>query len=124
MSDNQTPSPSSIAQNLPTFLASIGMCGGFFMPWITIGGEIGITGSTLAKLGEEGQASWLVLILAAVAAITHMAEPVKFLNILAGITPFGLLAYFGKKMGKESFENLGIGAWLILGCGRFSFSPR
>lgn len=115
---NASMNPSSlIALNMPTFLASIGMCGGFFMPWITIGGEIGITGSTLAKIGEDGQISWLILILAAVAAIMHMTKPVKVLNVIAGIAPFGLLAYFGNKMGKELFENLGIGAWLILVCG-------
>ncbi len=119
--NEKSPQPSGIAQNMPTFIAALGMCGGFFMPWVTLGGRIGITGSTFAKLGEEGQVSWLILIVAAVAAITHMAKPVKILNVLAGITPFGLLGYFvskmGDKMGSKLLENLGIGAWLTLGCG-------
>ena len=115
--NEKPPQPSGVAQNMPTFIAAIGMCGGFFMPWVTIGGVVGITGSTFAKLGEEGQASWLVLILAGVAAITHLAKPVRFLNVLAGVAPFGLLAYFANKMGSKLVENLAIGAWLILGCG-------
>lgn len=123
LADNSIPNSSTdfqfpgINQNMPTFLASIGMCGGFFMPWVTIGGVVGITGHTLAKMSYEGQGVWAILVIAAVAAITHMDKPVRGINIWAGILPFGLLAYCRNKMGKELFENLGFGAWLILACG-------
>ena len=102
---------------MPTFIAAIGICAGFFMPWVTLGGVIGINGSTLTKISDQGQAAWVILVIAAVAAITHMDKPVRGINILAGVLPFGLFAYYVTKMGKELIENLGIGAWLILGCG-------
>lgn len=78
---------------------------------------LGVSGSTLGKIGSEGQVAWGVLVLAGLSAVTHFASPSKGLNVLAGIAPFGLLFYYASKIGNDLFQILGIGAWLTLGCG-------
>ena len=105
-----------ISNNMPSFLGALGMCAAFFMPWMTIFG-LGVSGSTLGNIGSEGQAAWIVLLLAALSAVTHFANPVKALNVVAGIAPFVMLFYYAAKMGDKLFEVLGVGAWLTLGCG-------
>ncbi|WP_395746660.1 hypothetical protein [Prosthecobacter sp.] len=118
MSENTPPATSlPIAQNLPSFLASVGMGAAFFMPWMTVMGAFGVSGSTLGNFGGQGQAAWVVLILAVLSAIMHFVKPSKGLNVLAGVVPFFMLMYFASKIGKDLFQVLSIGAWLTLGCG-------
>lgn len=72
-SDSGSPG-SAIQANLVTFLASIGMCAVFFMPWISIMG-LGVSGTTIGKIGDGGQAAWLILVLAVFSAALHLAMP-------------------------------------------------
>ncbi len=101
---------------MPSFIAAVGMCVAFFMPWLTIMG-LGVAGNTLGQIGSEGQAAWIVLVLAGLSAVTHFAAPLRPLNVVAGIAPFAMLFYYANKMGEELFKALGVGAWVTLGCG-------
>lgn len=118
-SDNQPSSP--VANNLPTFLASLGMCAGFFMPWLSLFGGVGLSGYTLGRaaseMGGETAIVWVVLVLAIVSVVTHVTRPNKPLNVVAGLAPFGLLIFYVSKAGGELFQALGAGAWLTLVCG-------
>gem|GEM_PF-5552939 len=77
----------------------------------------GLSGSTLGKIGSQGQLSWVILIMAAISAITHFVRPTKVLNVITGIVPLVMLMYFTSKMGSDLFQLLGVGAWLTIGCG-------
>ena len=107
---------SPISNNMPSFIAALGMCAAFFMPWVTIFGA-GLAGNTVGQIGSEGQAAWIILVLAGLSAATHFAAPVKLLNVVAGVAPFVLLFFFANKMGDELFKVLGVGAWATLICG-------
>ncbi len=78
---------------------------------------LGLSGSTLGKIGSQGQMAWAILIMAAISAVTHFVSPTKVLNVITGIVPFVMLMYFVSKMGNDLFQVLGVGAWLTLGCG-------
>ncbi|HBJ88117.1 MAG TPA: hypothetical protein DDZ88_30540 [Verrucomicrobiales bacterium] len=116
-SENSNGLQQTIADNMPSFIASLGICAAFFMPWLTVMGGLGVSGNTLGRIGNVGQAAWIVFVLAAISALTHFARPAKPLNVVAGLAPFALLFYVASKMGSELFQILGIGAWLTLGCG-------
>ena len=111
---------SAIQANLVTFLASIGMCAAFFMPWISIMG-LGVSGTTIGKIGDGGQAAWLILVLAVISAALHLARPNRILHVITGISPFALLIYFvsnaPRDLGDHLFEALSVGAYLLLICG-------
>ncbi len=115
-SQNSNNSSSPISNNMPSFIAALGMCAAFFMPWLSIMGA-GIAGNTLGQIGSEGKAAWIVLLLAGLSAVTHFAAPMKPLNVAAGVAPFVMLVYYANKMGDKLFEVLGVGAWVTLGCG-------
>jgi len=107
----------NLPANIPSFIASLGMCAAFFMPWITVMGGIGIAGNTIGASGSEGRLVWAILILAGLSALLHLFRPVKALHVVAGLAPFALLAYFVSKSSNDLIQAMSIGAWMTLVCG-------
>lgn len=109
----ESHSLSPVAANLPSFLGSIGITAGFFMPWVSIFG-MGISGTTVGQLGNEGQVAWVLIILSSITLVTHFTGPNKALNFVTGIAPLVFVSYFVSKMGSELLHVLTVGAWLMI----------
>ena len=95
-------------------LASLGIIGCFFLPWIRILLS-NVSGFELQQLGDEMKLLWGIPAMAAVAVVASIAKQSVLVTAqFAGAIPFLALLYWGLKIGTEIFDALRAGAYLTL----------
>ncbi len=87
------------------------------MPWATfLGGNI--SGLDIQRHFKSYQLVWLMPALAGITLVMNMAgAPTNLTRRIAGLVPFGILAYSLNRFGSDLFQILSWGGWIALATG-------